>query len=360
LLRKGPEFNPTQWIGVYPLNPSKPAKRFSSAIAEATGRKPIEREAPKSDRDRALELIKRGMDFLAAGDLKGAWNQFILALQADPECQEAYYEMGRFQQGLGNLTAADRFYKQALGERLGRVGKPQKPSTPPLLDAHIGRGMIAWEKKAWSNAIEHFDRAVSQGFEPSDSLRPVIGECLLRLGRFSEATEEFEKAPWHIEGLMNFGLALYILGDLDRAAATLRRFFLLNPDPPEMLSGFAFREKARTLPSTKSNDVDTEDGSGVPSAYFKEPDRSSRGYWDRCRDLWKNTPGALEFLSALWMDPQVAEELEETRRIEMALQITGDCPEQTRFQKKLNRLRSPVRIHNSQSYLLQRLSKQLS
>jgi tetratricopeptide (TPR) repeat protein len=342
------------------LNPTNPAKRFSSAIAEAKGRKPAEREAPKSNRDRSLELIKRGLDFLDSGDQKGAWNQFILALQADPECPEAYYEMGRFQHGLGHLAAADRFYKQALGERLGRVGKRQRASTPPLPEAHIGRGMIAWEKKAWSNAIEHFDRATSQGFEPSDSIRQVIGECLLRLGRFAEATEEFEKAPWHIEGLMNFGLALYVLGDLNRAAATLRRFFLLHPSPSDMLSGFPFKQKARTRPSSRSTDVDTEDGSGVPPSHADEVDRPSKGYWDRCRDLWKNTPGALEFLSALWMDPQVSEELEETRRMEMALQITGDSPEQSRFQKKLDRLRSPVRIHNSQTYLLQRLSKQLS
>ena len=300
------------------------------------------------------------MEFLAIGDRKGAWTQFTLAVQADADCPEAYFEMGRFQHHLGNLTAADRWYKRALAVEKKRRLKPQASAHRALIGTRIGRGMIAWQKKRWRSAVEHFDQAVSEGYVPSEFIQQVMGECRLRLGRVREAVEDFRKASWCAEGLMNFGLALFALGDLDGAMATLRRAFFYQPDAAEVLLEIHSGREVHANAAGAGLAAGTEAGA-VWGASASRPEvllESGGRYAERCRDLWDQTEGAMDFLSALWSDPQVEDELEQARRMEKVLRAAADSPKGFKLKRRLDRLRSPVRLHNSQTHLLHRIRRQ--
>lgn len=327
-----------------------------SPLPESPWRNSIPEEPEQGDRKRALDYVKRGMEFLAAGDRKGAWTRFTLAVRMDPGCPEAYFEMGRYQHDLQNLTAADRWYELTVT----MAGEPDIDSSRhrALLGALVGRGMIAWQKNEWKDAVEFFDRAILDEYTPSDFIRQILGECNLRLGRIPEAVMEFQNAPWNEEGLMNFGLALFAQGDLDRAAATLRRAFFQCPNEAETLLGIRRGLNGRRKIDGESLGVDK-----IPEAVWGElallRNGAGRLYAERCRELWEQTHGALEFLSALWTDPQVMSEREESRKINQDLHRTANSPERQVLKKQLDRLRSPVRIFNSQSLLLQRIHQKL-
>lgn len=269
--------------------------------------------------------------------------------------------MGRYQHDLGNLTAAANFYERALEAEEepspGRNGSENQA----FLGALIGRGVVGWQKKEWETAIQHIERAVAEGYAPSEFLRQVMGECRLRLGQIRESVVEYQKAPWSAEGLMNSALALFALGDLERAAATLRRAFFHQPSEVERLLGLPVDEDKHVNAARAAFFPSAQAGAGrdVSSPHPDIPDESGAGYAERCRDLWEEIDGALVFLSDLWMDPQVVSEMEQARRIESALRASGDFRERSLLKSQLDRLRSPVRLHNSHPPLLQRIRQGL-
>ena len=151
-------------------------------------------KAPGDKRHQALEHVQRGVDFWAIGSRRKAWIQFTKASETDPNCPEAYFEKGRVQQTLGNLPAAAKWYDRALeaAEAPGRKGF--RAIRDVVRGTRVLRGITSWQSKAWESAGKEFQQAVSEGYEPSEFIRHLMGECELRLGRLKEAIQEYEKS----------------------------------------------------------------------------------------------------------------------------------------------------------------------
>ena len=323
---------------------------MSSARTAATQSK-----APTEKRHRALEYVKQGVDFWAVGARRKAWIQFTKAVETDPHCPEAYFEKGRVQQTLGNLSAAVKWYDRALeaAEAPGRKGTQTVRDV--VMGAHALRGIASWQSGSWETARREFHQAVAEGYEPSEFIRHLMGECELRLGRFKEALKEYEKIPWCEDGLMNYGLALFASGDVGNAVSTMRRAFFLTPGEVTAL----LDEPAEGGTDRAGEDMAEEAGQDeIVSG--NEGANNDDAYADRCGDLWEHTEGALPFLRTLWTDPQVRAELKRAGQMESILQERGPSSSTSALKRRLARLRSPVRIHQSQDLIVDRLRKRLS
>ena len=312
-------------------------------------------KAPAEKRRRALAYVKRGTDFWAVGARRKAWIQFTKAAETDPHCPEAYFEKGRVQQTLGNLSAAVKWYDRALqaAETPGR--KDIQTVRDVVMGAHALRGIASWQSGSWEIARREFHQAVAEGYEPSEFIRHLMGECELRLGRFKEALKEYEKIPWCEDGLMNYALALFANGDVGSAVSTMRRAFFLTPGEVTALLDEPTERGAD--PAGEELAEEAEQGETVSG---NEAANGSAAYADRCGDLWEHTEGALLFLRMLWTDPQVRAELKQAGQMESILQERGPSSTTSALKRRLARLRSPVRIHQSQDLIVARLRKCLS
>ncbi len=312
-------------------------------------------KAPGDKRHQALEHVQRGVDFWAIGSRRKAWIQFTKASETDPNCPEAYFEKGRVQQTLGNLPAAAKWYDRALeaAEAPGRKGI--RAIRDVVRGTRVLRGITSWQSKAWESAGKEFQQAVSEGYEPSEFIRHLMGECELRLGRLKEAIQEYEKIPWNKDGLMNYGLALFANGDLEASVSTLRRAFFQSPDEVTALLGER-AEVGTNFTGRKSPKEPVQDET-VPS---DAESNSCTAYAERCGDLWEHTESAWPFLRALWTDPQVRLEMKQVEQIKSLLQGRGPSSSTSALKRRLTRLRSPVRILHSQHLILDRLGKRLS
>ena len=90
-------------------------KRHSSAVAPAPGAEALPVQAASSKlmgADRALELIKRGNQFLDQGDTERAATAYRAAIESDPRCVAGYVNLGFALRSLGQLQdAADQLEK---------------------------------------------------------------------------------------------------------------------------------------------------------------------------------------------------------------------------------------------------------
>ena len=137
------------------------------------------------------------------------------------EAAEAYNELGKLLQKLGNFVAAAEAYEVALRLVPGAAGALNNLATALLRQ---GRH---------DEAIAILERAIAASPEAAEGYNN-LGYALHGVGRLVEATEAYRQAlarnPSFPEALSNLGNARQHLGDLEGAIANYRAALALNPD----------------------------------------------------------------------------------------------------------------------------------
>ena len=128
---------------------------------------------PGDKRQQALEYVQSGVDFWAIGSRRKAWIQFTKASETDPNCPEAYFEKGRVQQTLGNLSEAAKWYDRALeaAEAPGRKGI--RAIRDVVRGTRVLRGITSWQSRSWETAGKEFQQAVAEGWPASPFRTPT-------------------------------------------------------------------------------------------------------------------------------------------------------------------------------------------
>src|SRR5262249_30297087 len=127
--------------------------------------------APEPDVD---VLNAYGVALATAGRTHDALEAFARARSADPASGLALANEATIYLMAGDRDRAAASFEQALGV------------DPTLARAHNGLGVVAAERHAYDEAIEHWRRAVS--FDPRDYQALYnLGDLLIRLGRPAEA-----------------------------------------------------------------------------------------------------------------------------------------------------------------------------
>ncbi len=121
----------------------------------------------------------------------------------------------------GDLTAAERFYRQVLA---------QMPKHPVAL---TNLGMILKSQGNCREAVACYHRALP--YAPQEvGLHYNLGNALWELGNREAAITQFERVivlqPNHVEGYNNLGMVLHELGELETAISHFEQAITLNPN----------------------------------------------------------------------------------------------------------------------------------
>jgi tetratricopeptide (TPR) repeat protein len=143
--------------------------------------------------------------------------------------------LGQAWRDLGDTAKAESFFAQAVRHE------------ETAYTAHLNLAMISYGRSLWKSAAEHMEAALR--INPADSeVRAALGECYVRLLRYSDAIRELTTAlqasPGLPRGLYWLGRAYAATGKRELAIACLDR--LLQGEPSSPFAGRA-RELAERL-----------------------------------------------------------------------------------------------------------------
>jgi Flp pilus assembly protein TadD len=203
----------------------------------------------------AATLLAQARLFLQAGVAAQAEQHYRQAVQADPDCADAHFELGNLLAHHGHFQAGADSYRQVLHLQ------------PDNAEAHNNLGVMLAEQRQFEAALPCYEQALALRPDYAEAhynlgnalkeldrmeegaacyaralqLRPGFagahlnrGIALARAGRLAEAVTEYQDAqrlrPDWPEGHNNLGLALSHLGRHDEALAEYARALQLRPD----------------------------------------------------------------------------------------------------------------------------------
>ncbi len=200
--------------------------RFSNGcrrLAENANRNGRQREARRGS---PAAYLGMGNQWAEVGRLDHAMAQYRKALAIDPQCAEAYNNLGVILHRQGRLDEAAAAYGQALA------------LVPNDAEGHLNLGNVRFAQKALDLAEDQYRRAVSLSPDLAD-VRLNLGVVLLHQGRLEEALAETLRAvalaPERVEGHQNLGVILVRLDRLEEALTSYQRALTLHPDHAETL-----------------------------------------------------------------------------------------------------------------------------
>lgn len=197
-----------------------------------------------------------GLAFYYQGDLRTAYDEFVKALELDPNAVEPHYNLGRIYEKQARYKESLEQYQQALSlqadhqgaregmERLGYYVTAEKPA-PKFNDDKSRREAIARELKAvhdlrmagkHSAAVERADRALAQ-FPDEARFDLAAAAALEAQGELNGAILRLERAERVLpgSGALQYHLAqnLFKVGLSERAIAHANRAVELSPKEPK-------------------------------------------------------------------------------------------------------------------------------
>lgn len=173
----------------------------------------------------------------------------------------------------------------------------------PFLRAGHGAALSYLRLGRRREALEIMEKMLAWNPNDNQGIRFLIGSEYLRIGETDKADRIFaEEAenypPYHYER----ALLRLRTGDPVNAATSLRRGFVANLYVAEILSG-----NPEPMPLAIWH------GSNLA-----EPE-TARDYLEHCGDLWRRTPGAIDFVRWLFTHPEVMRERADVLECQQAL-----------------------------------------
>ena len=144
-----------------------------------------------SEDEQADEILQRGLEAQAAGDLAAAEVAYLEVIQLDPQNKFAYYNLGVIEQSQGRLEAAESHYRTTLGLDPDFV--------PALFNLAILRTEADFAEEA-SSLYEHLIEVTPIETASPEDVKLVaaahlnLGFLLIEQGREGRGQKELEEA----------------------------------------------------------------------------------------------------------------------------------------------------------------------
>jgi choline-sulfatase len=202
LLAKVQEHDPELYIVPYMLGEAA-LRQGKSDEAAAQLQRTLKLAA---DFDQAMTALARAL--YQKGDMAGAREWLMKALDRNPQNFRAWYELGWMESKAGDKDAAETAYRKSIAIQ------------PNFAPSQRGLGMIRYEHKDYQGALPFLQRARDLGTNeaPLDNL---IGICLSLTGRLPQAVTAYQQAlrldPGLADAHLNLGYAYEQLGQKDLA-----------------------------------------------------------------------------------------------------------------------------------------------
>ena len=193
----------------------------------------------------ARECIDRGIAAEEAGDPAEAQKNYAQAIDADPRCVAAHFNLGLLQLAGGQMAEAEGSIRKALRLR------------DDFPDAWVALAEVLEAQVRNDEALQALDRAISQRKAFEGALMNS-GALLQKLGRFAEAESRYRGviafAPDAVAAHNNLGNVLQVLGRREDAATCFARAAGLEPGSAVAHSNLAnvLRELGR-LPEAETH-----------------------------------------------------------------------------------------------------------
>lgn len=176
-----------------------------------------------------------------SGDLRGAIQQYELALQIKPDYAEAHYNLGNCFSQTGRFHDAIMQYEQAL------------QYMPDYLEAHNNVAFVLLRSGQVKDAITHLEEAVR--INPNSAEAHFnLGLTLANQGAIEEATKQFETAlrlnPGYSEAHYILAMVLTKQGHNDEAISHLQSALRLEPNSDRFRR--AFEKLQRIIAQSKA------------------------------------------------------------------------------------------------------------
>lgn len=167
----------------------------------------------------ALAHIRKGLALADAGDLDGAIQEHLAAIQADHADVQAYINLIQLYARVGQDDKAEEAYRQAV------------KLDPNRADCYYNYGVLMFQQRKYSEAEEAMRKAIQINpyyAEAHDNL----GYLLAVQGHFNEALDEYRKA---VENRPDYRLAHFHIGQIyanqGKYAEAIQEFRkILTPD----------------------------------------------------------------------------------------------------------------------------------
>jgi tetratricopeptide (TPR) repeat protein len=251
-------------------------------------------EFPRLD-DRSDDMLNTAIEEFESGNLKNAETDFRLLIEGFPEFLDAYHHLALLLDETEGYIEAKELLSTAV-----KIGKNSFPKS-----FKIGRHRLPWgilENRqflrpyhAWALklleckdtivALEAFKDILSMNPNDNQGVRSLTIDCFFRLAQPAEVLSICKRFPNDTMEEVLYGrpLALFQLGKKEEARVALLRAIELSPHIAKELS-----RKIHRAPANLSSKYVT--AGGADQSFL---------YWKHQGQHWKNTDGALEFLSSI-------------------------------------------------------------
>lgn len=207
------------------------------------------RAAVKHLNHTALAHVRRGIEMAKAGDLQGAIQQHLEALQSDPQDLQAYINLIQLYARAGKIEKAEQAYHKAVAlnpnradcyynygvmmfnlHRYAAAEQAMKKSiriNPNYPDAHDDLGYIYAVQGHFDMALAEYQKALAE--RPNFRLaRFHMGQIYANQGKYEQAVQEFRKILTPIDSsttiyLYALGATYARAGDKQKAMIYMRR-----------------------------------------------------------------------------------------------------------------------------------------
>ncbi|MDM7919279.1 MAG: tetratricopeptide repeat protein, partial [Methanosarcina sp.] len=256
----------------------------------------------------AQELVFKGMEHLAGGDLSGARRYFKRAIKLAPEVADAYSGLALVARERYKLQEAEEYFKLAYEKARASLGTEDpgafswwiNDKTRPYLRARFGLALIYGETGRYDEAISELREIIRRNQNDNQGVRYHIAPLFLLKGDLTGALREFEWYEKNYGGdipipdyLLNWGLAFFKAKMYVRAAEKFRMTILWNPYLIRLVIG----EHPEELPIWHSINTMTLD-------YAYE-------YFQDYALLWIGQDEAINFLRFFWEDREIQQDFKE-------------------------------------------------
>lgn len=246
---------------------------------------------PRTHRE-IMNEFDSGCELYESGDLVGAEAVFKKMLAQMPDHIEAIHHLAMVLSDRGLSDEARGLWEQAV--RIGRKAFPSEFDTQedllewgwldnrPFLRALHGLGLACLRAGDVEEALKIFQELLRLNPNDNQGNRVVAGRMLVQLGKLDEALDLYGRYPEDIMPDTLYGRAL-VLFQMERKREANRALRRAIEDMP-LVAKELLKARHRLPKSVIEGSIEV---GGADEAYY---------YWQEWGSLWKETPGALEWL----------------------------------------------------------------
>jgi tetratricopeptide (TPR) repeat protein len=310
-------------------------------------------------------ILERGNEHLDAGEVEEAKRCFEEAVGMSPDFAEAYLNLALLYFDHREFVAAKVLFERTLqlaerGEGGGGVaprpeerrpglrrprrhapqeerpvavapaaGAPVAPTDDLALRALHGIGLCAYWLGNYRAAMSVYHEMLGRDADDSMGVRYLIGELYHRQGDLQKALAADAATPDDPHVGYNHALALYNLGRTREATLQLLRCFFMNL----YVAPFLLNEDRPWV----------RDPDPWQTSSMQWPDMAVQ-YLELCGDLWRSSPGAVDFLARVWRTVEVRSLVENFVLYSRRLARESDFRRRAQMQRELLELPSDERL----------------